>query len=347
MDFFIGDIKTTRRSTPPHEAWLLCDGQLVSRSTYRELFDTLKIEQMGNTVAGSAVVTVSDTSALSVGMNVSGDHIAASTTIISIDDTTTFSMSQVAVGTGVSELLLNLQLSADTVDSSATVTLTDTSSLAAGFMISGVGIQSGTTIVSVDSATTITISLTATATGTATLDFSTTQSGITSGATIALSSTVSLQAGMHVEGIGIPVGTVIDSIVSSTVVSISGALSFSGQVPVSFLEVSSGFGDGISTFNVPNYQGRALIALGQGPLFSRGMAFVGGNDVTNSLPASTTNDGTTILGPNQVISSSPTGGAPSARIWNDISSADTTIAGSSPEGNLPPYVALNFMIKAK
>lgn len=75
-----------------------------------------------------------------------------------------------------------------------------------------------------------------------------------------LSQTSDLQAGMQVEGTGVTAGTVINSVDSGSQVTLSISVSGSGAVALTFF--SHGVGNGSTTFNVPDRQGRGLVGLG-------------------------------------------------------------------------------------
>lgn len=72
--------------------------------------------------------------------------------------------------------------------------------------------------------------------------------------------TADLQTGMKVEGTGVTNGTTINSIDSSSQITLSASVSGSGSVALTFF--SHGNGDGSTTFNVPDRQGRGLVGFG-------------------------------------------------------------------------------------
>jgi microcystin-dependent protein len=84
--------------------YLACDGSAVSRTTYAALFAALSSTQTC-TLNSSTTVTVPDTSMLALGMQVTGTGIPASTTIASVVNSTTITLSQAATLTQSSSLV--------------------------------------------------------------------------------------------------------------------------------------------------------------------------------------------------------------------------------------------------
>ena len=78
----------------------------------------------------------------------------------------------------------------------------------------------------------------------------------------ALSSTADMVAGMPVEGTGIPSGTTILSVDSSTQVTLSANATSGGSPSLRFF--LTGAGDGSTTFNVPDYRGKTIIGVHAG-----------------------------------------------------------------------------------
>lgn len=75
--------------------------------------------------------------------------------------------------------------------------------------------------------------------------------------------TRNLLVGAKIEGNGIPVNTVILSIINANSITISNnAINTANEV--SFTEFPFGSGDGSTTFNLPDFRGRVLGAIGQG-----------------------------------------------------------------------------------
>lgn len=83
--------------------YLLCNGALISRTTYANLFAALTIQTTGSTTSGSTSVTaVASTTNLAVGMPISGSGIQSGTTISAIGTgTITLSAAATATATGV------------------------------------------------------------------------------------------------------------------------------------------------------------------------------------------------------------------------------------------------------
>ncbi len=280
-------------------------------------------------------------------MAVVGVGIPGGSTVISVDSGTEITISNAATSTGTSVISFSISgRSGDLTSASDVIAITDTSGLVAGLAIAGNGIPVGSTIVSVVPSVSIQISSNATLTGTEPLTFSTSAQGTTTGPTVTFTDTSALGVGMHMEGQGIPSSTVISSVDSLTQITISNAPTALGLQSISFLEQLSGFGDGSSTFNIPDYQGRSMVGSGQGSgLSSRILGFAGGEEQTNSLPASTSNSITGTPSPDSYLGNlTSTKGI--TRTFVNVQ-PDTTIAGDSSEGNMQPYVTTNFMIKAR
>jgi microcystin-dependent protein len=109
-----------------------------------------------------------------------------------------------------------------------------------------------------------------------------------------------------------------------------------------------GVGDGSTTFNLPDFRGRTLVGSGTGSgLTQRFIADEGGNEQTNSLPvynttASTisTPDTDKVLGPTDIA------GAKGATVYSySDQTPNTTINGSSSEGNMQPYHVTHIGIR--
>lgn len=166
-----------------------------------------------------------------------------------------------------------------------------------------------------------------------------------------------IYAGQPISGPGIPAATTVASVVSSTSITISKNATLSG---VQNLVVAPwGVGDGSTTFNVPDSQGR--VAMGtQWPTYLLGFK---GGEAAHTLtgaelpPHSHTN-------PNIGIATSAIGeSAGMYHRWGawDIGVGDATGSNgtyqqgqgptgngpgtSTPHNNLPPYFAANYMIK--
>jgi subtilisin-like proprotein convertase family protein len=154
----------------------------------------------GATLSFAKPITVSSTAGL-VGMLVYGAGIPVGTTVASIVDGTTLTLSQAPTAASAT--------AGATLTFAAPIPVASTAGLAAGMAVFGPGIAEGTTIVAVDG-TSLTLSQAPTAaspTGGATLEFA---------ASITVPSTAGLGAGMLVFGPGIAAGTTIERIVSAT-----------------------------------------------------------------------------------------------------------------------------------
>ena len=90
--------------TPP-VGWLLCNGDAYSRSTYPELFNAITFTLTGNVTSSSNSITgISSTAHMYVGMAITGLGIPTSTTVASIVDGTSITISQNATSSGVPTL---------------------------------------------------------------------------------------------------------------------------------------------------------------------------------------------------------------------------------------------------
>jgi hypothetical protein len=124
--------------------------------------------------------------------------------------------------------------------SEVTVVTPTTAGLTAGEAISGTGIPAGTTIKEVKSSTVIVLSQNATASGAQTLIFSRTgalKSG-KSEVTVVTPTTAGLTAGEAVSGTGIPAGTTIKEVKSSTVIVLSKNATASGAQTLTFYKLT-------------------------------------------------------------------------------------------------------------
>lgn len=166
-------------------------------------------------------------------------------------------------------------------------------------------------------------------------------------ATVVFADTSSLYVGMKLEGAGIPSGTTISSVDTATEITLSSAATASATTTVSFLSPLESFGDGATTFGIPDLRSRLLIGSGQGTgLISRELGESGGHEDTNSIPASTQGNNNNVA-PN---SGSVFGMLNSGRSF-DFSyydgGADVTISGANADANIGPNAAVNYMIKVK
>jgi len=136
--------------------------------------NTSLLIQTGNTTNTSQTVGgLSDTSSLLPNMFVTGTGIPANTTISTIVNSTTITISNPATATGSPTLsFANPLILSGTLNSSITITgISNTALLAVGMKIFGANIPTGATVASIVNTTTITISAAATASGPTTLSF--------------------------------------------------------------------------------------------------------------------------------------------------------------------------------
>src|SRR5262249_57054675 len=117
------------------------------------------VNMTGTTSGGSPTVSLSNTTSLKPGMTVLGEGIPDGTTIQTVHtNTNTVTLSNAVLAVGLQELLTfsgltltsPLLLDGTITTGSQTVTGINTTGLAAGESVTGLGIPNGTTIASVD-----------------------------------------------------------------------------------------------------------------------------------------------------------------------------------------------------
>ena len=170
------------------------------------------------TFSSPVVTGLSSTAGLLVGESVTGTGIPAGTTVSAINSSTQITLSNNATTSGSSSL---------TFSSPVVTGLSSTANLLVGESVTGTGIPAGTTISAINSSSQITLSANATAGGSSTLSFS---SPVVTG----LSSTANLLVGESVTGTGIPAGTTISAINSSTQITLSQSATTNGSSTLSF-----------------------------------------------------------------------------------------------------------------
>lgn len=173
---------------------------IATGSLVESVTEAVSTEKYGSIDSGEATIRISsDVSDIEVGMLVSHASIPATAEVLSVTPPVT-TQKTATFGTGVTDIPVNNVtgivtdmsvtgtgiaantlvvsasaaqiLSASITDTSTTVVLADTSTLAVGITVTGTGIPADTVIVSIDNATDITISNAATATnGAASLTF--------------------------------------------------------------------------------------------------------------------------------------------------------------------------------
>ena len=132
----------------------------------------------GSTTTGSASVTCTSTASVTPGMILAGPGIPLNTTIVSVDNSTTLTLSGAATDTASSLTLAGISATTDTsgyvrpltnvatTSGSTTVTCSSTVGLAAGMAVTGIGIPAGATIASVSTTNTTTFTLSSNAVAT-------------------------------------------------------------------------------------------------------------------------------------------------------------------------------------
>lgn len=122
-----------------------------------------------------------------------------------------------------------------------------------------------------------------------------------------------------------------------------------------------GAGDGTSTFNVPDGRGRTMIGAGQGSgLTNRALADVGGEEAHQltvpelAIHTHIQNAHTHVVGSASFTYATGAGGpvysatnAPGNSPWTSGSTTPTNqnTGGNTPHNNMPPFFAVNFIIK--
>jgi len=170
--------------------------------------------------------------------------------------------------------------------------------------------------------------------------------------TLPSGTTAGLQTGFAVSGTGIPANTTIASLTSTTI-TLNNSATTSGTYTITF--APHGVGNGSTTFNLPNMQGR--VAVGPGGTIGANLGAIGGEAthtlVASELPVTAYQDsghvhgigtynsggganGGNVLGANGVNSGASTNGA-SANISNP--------GGGGAHNNVQPYTALSYIIK--
>ena len=152
--------------------------------------------------------------------------------------------------TGKGGLSLTFNLTAG----SRTLTGTNTTGVSVGQFISGNGLQSGSTVQSVVTNTSVTISQPATFTSTQTLTFGPTFTGLTRGApgvtqtvtqtanssVVTTSNTINVRVGQYVVGTGIPADTFVSSVVANTSIRLTEAATSSTTQAMIFGQMGTG-----------------------------------------------------------------------------------------------------------
>jgi len=113
-------------------------------------------------------------------------------------------------------------------------------------------------------------------------------------------------------------------------------------------------GNGVSTFGLPNVQGRLPMGWGQGPgLSPRSLGEMAGDESTTLLASQMPQHSHALVGSSSADARSPVGNVPgrsSAKGYHpgpaDASSPALLqpAGGSAPHNNLPPFLAVNFCI---
>lgn len=89
--YIVGEIKSVATYNTP-SGWLDCNGAIVSRTTYADLYNALTFKDIAIPSSNSKIVTCTDTSKLCAGMVVEFNSGSWGYTIATIDSTTTYSL---------------------------------------------------------------------------------------------------------------------------------------------------------------------------------------------------------------------------------------------------------------
>lgn len=163
-----------------------------------------------------------------------------------------------------------------------------------------------------------------------------------------LSDTTGLVTGMPVSGSGIPGGTTILTVDSSTQVTLSANATATDTVTVVFAPF--GVGDGSTTFNVPDLRGRGLIGRDNmgGSAASR---VTSGNSAIAATRVGASGGLETLMAHTHTVATRDSGTAgTTAAVMKANAAADGTITSASTgtgssHGNMPPSMVVNWLIK--
>ena len=164
-------------------------------------------------LASSKTITMDDTSLITAGDGITGAGIPANTTVASVDNGTTLTLSQSATADAT-----NITATFFNVATSKTITVSDSSAVTVGDVVTGTGIPANTTVSAIPNSTTLTISESATADGTGvTLSiFNDAASKV-----VTMDSTALIAVGFTISGTGIASGTTVSTISSGVQILIS------------------------------------------------------------------------------------------------------------------------------
>ncbi|OYW76067.1 MAG: hypothetical protein B7Z37_10495, partial [Verrucomicrobia bacterium 12-59-8] len=256
-----------------------------------------------STTLGSNVVTLSSsTNGLYIGEVLSGNaNIPAGATITAITSPTSFTISALATGTASSTTTIITTTStapaaqslvANTTSGSNTITILGTPILFTGQAVQGSGIPQGAIITGISQGTgvtVVTLSQNATATGTANeyfglqpVGFALSGAMTASSATVTVASTAGLIPGQSVNGLGLPYGTTISSIMDSThfVLSLP-ALVSATSAPLTIGAALNASSDSISGLQASTTAGSATVTVASTNGLYVGMPVTG----NSSIPA--------------------------------------------------------------
>ena len=208
-----------------------------SSLTFARVDPVIYTDLTGTLHATTAVTGLSSTAGLYLGEAVSGKGIPLGTTIAQVNSSSAITLSQAATLSGSSSLsfLSDFRpLTGTLKGTTAVIGLPSTLGLSEGEAVLGAGIPAGATIAAINSTTAITLSQAATTSVPTSLNFvsNATSLAATLNGTTAVSglpSTVGLYDGELVVGAGIPAGTTIARITSSTSITLSQAATASGS----------------------------------------------------------------------------------------------------------------------
>jgi fibronectin-binding autotransporter adhesin len=178
-------------------------------------------------------------------------------------------------GTGTLNLNLSGAVNSTYAAGSTTVTVASTTGLTPGMIVSGAGIPTGAAIQQILSGTTYQISVAPTAAGTNVglvygLGSTAGSTFAASNTTVTVADTSSLKAGLSVSGAGIPIGAVIQQILSGTTYQLSAPTTAAGT-SASLIYGAAGIGGGVAVVDggVTNFNAPTVVS--GGGFFIRGL----------------------------------------------------------------------------
>lgn len=176
----------------------------------------------------------------------------------------------------------------------------------------------------------------------------TTTANITNGSTSIsnIPDTSDMDAGMPIEGPGIPAGATIATVAGATAITISAAATAT-NLGATIRVLPHGRGDGTTTFNVPDWRGRSPIGCGQGSGLTMRKAGNKGGEETHVLTIGEMPNHNHIV---NLRSDTGTGAGYANNNGNSDGSQtnfnSSYVGSDGAHNNMQPYYACHFIIKA-